>query len=110
MIKLLFICSKNRWRSLTAEKIYHGFNDYDVKSAGTEKNARIKVTSGHIGWADIIFVMEKKHISRLREKFGSQLSDKRLICLHIPDDYSYMDDDLIDILNSRLSEYINVPE
>lgn len=110
IIKLLFICSKNRWRSLTTEKIYHGFNGYDVKSAGTEKNARIKVTSGHIGWADIIFVMEKKHVRRLRDSFGSLLNDKRLICLHISDDYSFMDEDLIDLLNSRLSEYIDVPE
>ncbi|BAH44578.1 hypothetical protein BBR47_36010 [Brevibacillus brevis NBRC 100599] len=53
-MKLLFVCSRNKWRSLTAEKIFHGINDYDVRSAGTETGARIKVTDGLIGWADLI--------------------------------------------------------
>ncbi|WP_249866524.1 low molecular weight protein tyrosine phosphatase family protein [Paenibacillus konkukensis] len=108
-MKLLFICSRNKWRSLTAEKIFHGVNDYDVRSAGTEENARIKVTSGHIGWADLIFVMEKKHIRRLNAKFGPMLAGKKVICLDIPDDYKYMDDELIEILYSRVSEYIELP-
>ena len=34
--KLLFICSENRMRSPTAEKMYDGFPGYEVKSAGTE--------------------------------------------------------------------------
>jgi predicted protein tyrosine phosphatase len=95
---------------LTAEKIFHRFNNYDVKSAGTEENARIKVNSGHIGWADLIFVMEKKHIRRIIDKFGGLLTNKRVICLDIPDDYTYMDENLIDILKARVSEYIEAPE
>jgi predicted protein tyrosine phosphatase len=109
-IKILFLCSRNKWRSLTAENIFHNFNNYDVKSAGTEDNARIKVNIGHIGWADLIFVMEKKHNRRITDKFGSLLENKRVICLDIPDDYTYMDEDLIEILKSRVSEYIEVPE
>jgi predicted protein tyrosine phosphatase len=57
--KLLFICSRNRLRSLTAEKMFEGIPGYEVRSAGTQPGARIKVNEGHIGWADIIFVMEK---------------------------------------------------
>ncbi|NEN82570.1 low molecular weight protein tyrosine phosphatase family protein [Paenibacillus elgii] len=109
-IKLLFVCSRNKWRSLTAEKIFYGINGYVVKSAGTEYSARIKVTSGHVGWAAIIFVMEKKHVRRLRDKFNDELLNKKLICLDIPDDYQYMNEDLIEILQSRVSEYIDVPE
>lgn len=104
------MCSRNKWRSLTAEKIYDGFNGYNVKSVGTEKNARIKVNSGHIGWADVIFVMEKKHLRRLKDSFGSELTDKKVICLHISDDYQFVDRELIELLNSKLSEYIEVPE
>lgn len=44
-MKLLFICSRNKWRNLTAEKIFHGINEYEVRSAGTETGARIRVTS-----------------------------------------------------------------
>jgi predicted protein tyrosine phosphatase len=108
-IKLLFICSRNKWRSLTAEKIFHGMNGYQVRSAGTEQNARIKVTSGHIGWSDLIFVMEKKHKRRLQEKFGHMLNGaKKVICLDIPDEYTFMDEELIETLKSRVSEHITI--
>lgn len=108
-IKLLFICSRNKWRSLTAEKIFREVNGHQVRSAGTENNARIKVNSGHIGWADLILVMEKKHIRRLREKFGPMLNgDKKVICLDIPDEYTLMDEELIEILRSRVSEHIEI--
>lgn len=85
-------------------------NGYDVRSAGTEDKARIKVTSGHIGWADLIFVMEKKHVRRLRERFGDMLHDKRIGCLNIPDDYQFMDAELIQVLISSVSEHIELPE
>jgi len=84
--------------------------DYQVRSAGTEEGARIKVNSGHIGWADIIFVMEKKHERRLYERFRQELMGKKLIRLDIPDDYGFMDEELIDLLKSRVSEYIEVPD
>lgn len=109
-IKILFICSRNKWRSRTAEEIFNNFNGYIVRSAGTEDGARVKVTDGHIGWADLIFVMEKKHIRRLKDKFGFLLSEKKVINLDIPDDYRFMDEELIDILKSRVSEYIDVPD
>lgn len=108
--KLLFVCSKNKWRSLTAERMLHGVNGYDVRSAGTEKDARIKVTAGHIGWADMIFVMEKKHRRRLEAQFGDSLSGKEVVCLNIPDDYKLMDPDLIDLLLEKLSPHIEVPD
>ncbi|OPZ83813.1 MAG: Low molecular weight phosphotyrosine protein phosphatase [Firmicutes bacterium ADurb.Bin419] len=107
-IKILFLCSRNKWRSLTAEKIFNGVNGHEVRSAGTENNARIKVTSGHIGWAEIIFVMEKKHLRRIQEKFRDILRDKKVIILDISDDYSFMDEELIEILKFRVSEYIDM--
>ncbi|WP_308464599.1 arsenate reductase/protein-tyrosine-phosphatase family protein [Gottfriedia solisilvae] len=40
----MFICSKNKWRSPTAEKIFHLRNDFEARSAGTENGARVKIT------------------------------------------------------------------
>ena len=91
-MNILFVCSQNKRRSLTAEKIFNGTNGHDVRSAGTENNARIKVTAGLIGWADIIFCFEKKHLRRLKEKYPDELSMKKVITLNIPDEYGYMDD------------------
>jgi predicted protein tyrosine phosphatase len=104
---LLFICSQNKWRSLTAEKLYVGLGGDAVKSAGTEAGAGVRVTEGLLGWADLIFVMETKHRDRLRQKFA--IPSQSVICLHIPDDYEYMDPELIELLLAKLSAYIDVP-
>ena len=64
-MKVLFLCSQNKRRSLTAEKLFNSLTKHDVRSAGTESNCRIKVTAGLIGWADIIFCMGKKHVRRI---------------------------------------------
>jgi len=108
LIKLLFICSRNKWRSLTAEKIFQEYAEYDVRSAGTEEQAKVKVTSGHIGWADIIFVMESKHMRRIKAKFGEALIGKRIVRLDISDEYQFMDPELIELLKSRVSEHIEI--
>jgi predicted protein tyrosine phosphatase len=61
-----------------------------------------------LGWADLIFVMEAKHRDYLRTKFPEAISDKKVICLRIPDDFTYNDPDLIALLKSNLSPYIVV--
>ena len=105
-VKLLFVCSRNRWRSPTAEKIFDGINGLQARSAGTESGARIKVTAGHIGWADIVFVMEKKHLRRLQEKFSDDLADKRVVCLNIRDDYQFMQSELITLLEAAVPPHL----
>ena len=105
-MNILFVCSQNKRRSLTAEKLFDGVNGHCVKSAGTEKNSRIKVTPGLLGWADLIFCFEKKHLRRLREKYSEEVSGKQIVTLNIPDDFEYMDEELQDILHSYVDEYI----
>jgi predicted protein tyrosine phosphatase len=108
--KLLFVCSHNLQRSITAERLYQGFNGYEVMSAGTEPEARVRVSEELLQWADIVFVMEQKHIEKLRKKFGRSLKGRRLICLGIPDRYGYMSFELIRVLKERLGVYIEVPK
>lgn len=103
---LLFLCSQNKRRSLTAEKLFDGFNGHQARSAGTESNARIKITPGLLGWADIIFCMEKKHVRRIREKYSEIVADKKIVCLNIADDYSFMEDDLCELLEAVVPENI----
>lgn len=103
---LLFLCSQNKRRSLTAEKLFNGYEGHQARSAGTENNARIKVTPGLLGWADIIFCMEKKHVRRIKEKYPEIVADKKIVCLNIADGYSFMDDDLCELLESVIPENI----
>ena len=104
-MNILFICSKNKWRSKTAETIFK--NRWSVKSAGTEKGARIRVTSSLIEWGEVIFVMEEKHKNRLKEKYGKLLSSKEVIVLDIPDVYQYMDEDLIQHFEDVVPFYLS---
>ncbi|MBD5525961.1 MAG: protein tyrosine phosphatase [Lachnospiraceae bacterium] len=105
-MNLLFLCSQNKRRSLTAERIFDGQNGHHARSAGTEQNARIKVTPGLLGWADIIFCMEKKHMRRIQAKYSDIIADKQLVCLYISDDYEFMDRELQELLRSYVDEYI----
>ncbi len=107
--KLLFICSRNEIRSLTAERIFGGIPGFEIRSAGTQHNTRVVVTEGHIGWADIIFLMEKSHLNRLQLKYPEALQDKRTITLHIPDDYEFMQQELIDELQAKVLTQIDIP-
>ena len=105
-MNLLFLCSQNKRRSLTAEKMFDGYYGHKACSAGTEKNARIKVTGGLLGWADIIICMEKKHVRRIKEKYSDIIDGKNVICLNIGDDYEFMDRELQELFRSCMEEYI----
>jgi len=103
---ILFICSRNQWRSPTAEKIYSRDDRVNVASAGTSPRAKKTVNAKDIEWADIILVMEYKHKDRLKAEFGKLLKYKKVAVLDIPDNYGYMDEELIEILKVSVEEYL----
>ena len=105
-LKVLFVCSRNRIRSLTAEHVFAGEPGIQVRSAGTEREARVRVTAGHLGWADLVVVMEKRHRERLQQKFPEEMRDARVAVLFIPDDHQPMDTALVDLLRSRMAEVL----
>ena len=105
-VRLLFICSQNKWRSLTAERLFDDHPHYEARSAGTEPGARVRVTAGHLGWAEVIFVMERRHADRLREKFADAVRDKAVVVLRIPDKYPFGDPTLIALLRQKLKEHL----
>ena len=92
---VLFVCSMNQWRSPTAEKIYSDKSLICVRSAGTNQNARKTVTSNDLKWADVVFAMEDKHKARLSARFPGETRYKTMHVLDIPDNYKYMDAELI---------------
>lgn len=108
MRNILFICSKNQWRSPTGEQIFKNHAELNVRSAGTSASARKRVNTKDIQWADTIFVMEEKHKSRLKAEFTKSLKYKDIQVLDIPDDYQYMDEELIDILDQSVCAYLGI--
>ena len=99
-LNLLFVCSRNQWRSPTAEKLWQKRAGFNARSAGTSKSAKHRVTLRDIQWADAILVMEDKHKSRLLAEFRQDIDRSATHVLDIPDDYRFMDPELITLIES----------
>jgi len=103
-LKLLFVCTVNRMRSATAHKIYENDIRFEVKSAGTDKTANTVLSDEILNWADSIVVMEKHHRNYIRKHFPEIYKTKKIVCLYIPDIYSYMQPELIEILKIKVED------
>ena len=109
-LKVLFVCTYNMMRSVTAENIFRDDPMLDVKSAGIHPEAAVRVDIRLLDWADLVFVMEDMHKTFI-EKIRGSLSLPDIINLNISDDYSYMDEKLMAVLRKRigvhLDDYLN---
>ncbi len=105
-MRVLFVCSQNRLRSPTAEAVFADWPGVECTSAGTNRGADNPLTSELVEWAELIFVMEKRHQRKLAEQFRPQLRDKRVICLGIPDDYEYMQPELVELLQRKVEPFL----
>lgn len=103
---VLFVCSQNRLRSPTAEYVFATWPGIETSSAGLNHDAENPVTPELVAWADIIFVMERAHRSRLSAKFKPQLNGKRVICLEIPDEYEHMEESLVRLLKAKVHRHL----
>jgi len=104
--KVLFVCSQNRLRSPTAEQIFSSRPALDVTSAGLAADAEVPCTGELVEWADIIFVMERAHRTRLATRFRRHLRNVPVICLGIPDDYSFMQPELVRLLETKVVPHL----
>ena len=106
MTRALFICSRNRLRSPTAEQIFAGWPGVQSDSAGLAADAEVPLSAEQLLWTELIFVMERVHQKRLQQRFGPLLRGRRVICLGISDDYDYMQPELIELLEARVGSYL----
>lgn len=107
MRNILFICSQNRLRSPTAEQVFADWPGIETSSAGLNNDAENPLTPELLEWAETIFVMERAHRSKLSTRFKPYLHGKRIICLDIPDDFAFMDPDLIRLLEAKVSRHLS---
>ena len=101
--RILFVCSRNRLRSPTAEAIFAHSEGVEVLSAGTASDAEERISLELVEWADLIVAMEARHRLQLVTLFGSELRATRIAVLGIPDDYAFMDPTLVDLLRQRVT-------
>jgi len=109
MKNVLFVCSQNELRSPTAERVFSGRRDIEVASAGLNHDAPQPVTPELLAWAEVIFVMEKAHLGRMRRRFRKHLNRQRLVCLDIPDLYEYMEPALVELLEAKVPRHLGLP-
>ena len=107
--RVLFVCRYNRMRSATAERIFCKRADLDVRSAGTSAEALTRVNQLMLEWADLIFIMDDQQRQSLRRQFGPHPALERLICLDIPDEFGFLQPELVDLLRSRATPYLPTP-
>jgi predicted protein tyrosine phosphatase len=107
-LNVLFVCSRNQWRSPTGEQVWRRHPRVNARSAGTSTGARRVVSADDLAWADVVLVMEDKHKSRLLAAYRTLLLHKPLHVLDIPDDYKYMDPELVDLLGDPVADLLGV--
>ncbi|WP_373476973.1 low molecular weight protein tyrosine phosphatase family protein [Sphingorhabdus sp.] len=106
MKRFLFVCSQNKLRSPTAEQIFSSRDDIEVSSAGTNHDAENTLDSEQVEWADVIVVMEKHHRDKVQQRFKSALKSKRVVVLDIADEFEFMEDALINILEAKMRQHL----
>jgi len=103
---VLFICTHNIMRSRTGEELFASWPGIETASAGTNNDAAVPITPELLQWADTIFVMEQVHRRKLSYRFQPHLKNKRVICLEIPDDYNFMDAELVELMQARVPPHL----
>ena len=104
--RVLFLCRHNRMRSPTAERIFGKRSDLDVRSAGTAVDALTRVNALMLEWADLIFIMDDQQRRSLRRRFAGHPILEHLICLEIPDEFTFMQPELVDLLTVRVTPHL----
>ncbi len=102
---ILFVCGRNKWRSPTAAHLYRNDHRIEVRSAGVSTHARHQVSRADIEWADLILVMERKYASRLQANYRD-LVFPPTVSLEIPDEYEYMDEELVEMITRSVEYHI----
>ena len=81
-----------------------------VRSCGLSDSSPRKLRAADLEWANVVFVMENKHRSRILGSMSNALGQTPLHVLDIPDDYQFMDPELVDLLQERVESYLNEQE
>jgi predicted protein tyrosine phosphatase len=103
---ILFVCRLNQRRSATAERLFCKRPDLDVRSAGTSSDAMVRVNRRMMEWADIVFIMDDDQRRALEEMFPSHPALGRLICLDIPDNFTFLQPALVRLLEERVPPHL----
>ncbi|HWU76347.1 MAG TPA: low molecular weight protein tyrosine phosphatase family protein [Rhodanobacter sp.] len=105
--RVLFVCSRNRLHSPTAEQVFSGWPGIEVDSAGLADDADVVLCPEQLAWAEFVIVMEAAHRRRLQSRSRGQLKGKRVVCLDIPDHCTFMQVELVALLLKKVGPLLS---
>jgi predicted protein tyrosine phosphatase len=88
-----------------AQYIYRDDSRIEARSAGVSDKSPHKISRADIQWADLILVMENEHKTRIHGLFGRERLPE-IKSLDIPDEYEYMDEELIQLIKKSVEYYL----
>jgi predicted protein tyrosine phosphatase len=104
---ILVVCGRNKKRSRTAEAIFKNDKRFSIRSAGLSSKSERKITEKDLNWADLIFIMDTGQRARIRGLYR-YLELPPIEILNIPDDYEFMDDELVELLTDRINDTLRI--
>ncbi|QHT67780.1 protein-tyrosine-phosphatase [Rhodocytophaga rosea] len=99
---VLVVCGRNKRRSRTAEYIFKNDMRFIIRSVGLSPRSERQLREEDLSWADLVLVMEQKQRSRITEAYR-QLELPSIEVLYIPDEYEYLDEELIELLTDKIN-------
>jgi len=104
---ILVVCGRNKKRSRTAETIFKNDNRFSIRSAGLSPKSNRKISEKDLNWADLIFVMETEHRAKIWGLYR-HMKIPPIEILNIPDDYEFMDIELIEMLTDSINNTLRI--
>ena len=96
--KVLAVCSAGMLRSPTIARVLADKYDYNTRSCGvTTEFALVPISEALVHWADEIVFAEQRHMEAVLGQI--QIPEGvRCVVLNIPDEYEYMETELVDMI------------
>lgn len=107
--RVLFVCTQNKVRSLTAEHLYRVRPDLEVKSCGTATFAKNQLSKDLLNWAEAVFTFDESQMEVIAKNFSVEAQGRPVICLGLPDIFTYKSDALVVKLTAKIEPYLGRP-
>ena len=98
---LLFVCTANKLRSPTGERVF-AEQGYATRSAGLHETATHVLNQSDVDWADVVFVFEERQLKKLKKKYD--VTSKEVHNLYVPDEFERDAPELVELLSVAVGQ------
>ena len=100
--KVLCVCSAGLLRSPTTASVLHKEFGFNTRSCGhSQEYALIPISEALIEWAEQVVFVNQENFDELSNEAKECLSYKTVVILDVPDEYSYNDPKLREIIKEQ---------